>query len=344
MTDGPLRRRPTLEDVARASGVSRALVSIVIRRAPGASEATRERILRIASEIGYRPDARARQLAASSTRLIGVVFNVQHAFHADLLPGIYAAAEGVGYEVVLSGTTPGHDERRAIDTLLGYRCDALLLLGAESSERRIAEIAARLPVVIVGRRLATARTDALRTDDGSGMRLAVDHLVDLGHREIVHVDGGPGIKASDRRQGYRAAMRRAGLTDRIRIVRGGQTTEQGAAAAPRIQAIRPLPTAVVAFDDDCAFGLIDALRGMGISVPEALSVVGYDGSRFSRSPLSDLTTVGQDAAALASLAVSRAVARLEGYEGTDLDVVLQPRLLVRGTTAAPSTRGELLSG
>jgi DNA-binding LacI/PurR family transcriptional regulator len=340
MTDGPRPRRPTLEDVAKASGVSRALVSIVIRRAPGASEATRERVLRVAAEIGYRPDARARLLATSSTRLIGVVFNVQHAFHADLLPGIYAAAETVGYEVVLSGTTPDHDERRAIDTLLGYRCDALLILGAESSERRIAELATRLPVVVVGRRLSTAgtdaRVDALRTDDAAGMRLAVDHLAGLGHRDIVHVDGGPGIKASDRRRGFRAAMRRVGLAGRIRIVPGGQTTEHGATAGVRVRAMSPLPTAIVAFDDDCAFGLIDALRSGGIAVPDGVSVVGYDGSRFSRSPLSNLTTVGQDAAALASLAVTRAVARLEGYEGSDHDVVLQPRLLVRGTTAAPS--------
>ncbi|HET9522461.1 MAG TPA: LacI family DNA-binding transcriptional regulator [Candidatus Limnocylindrales bacterium] len=337
MTEPVRLRRPTLEDVAKASGVSRALVSIVIRRAPGASEATRERVLRVAAEIGYRPDARARLLATTSTRLIGVVFNVQHAFHADLLPGIYAAAETVGYEVVLSGTTPDHDERRAIDTLLGYRCDALLVLGAESSERRIADLATRLPVVVVGRRLAAARTDALRTDDAAGMRLAVEHLVGLGHEDIVHVDGGPGIKASDRRRGYRAAMRRAGLAGRIRIVAGGQTTEQGAAAGARVLALAEPPTAIVAFDDDCAFGLIDALRSGGIAVPVGISVVGYDGSRFSRSPLSNLTTVGQDATALASLAVTRAVARLEGYEGTDHDVVLQPRLLVRGTTAAPAT-------
>ena len=107
-----------------------------------------------------------------------------------------------------------------------------------------------------------------------------------------------------------------------------------------------LPTAIVAFDDDCAFGLIDALRSGGIAVPDRISVVGYDGSRFSRSPLSNLTTVGQDAAALASLAVSRAVARLDGYQGADRDVVLQPRLLVRGTTAPPpvgSAGGEPVS-
>jgi len=335
-------RRPTLEDVARAAGVSRALVSIVIRGAPGASDATRERVLGVAAEIGYRPDARARLLATSSTQLIGVVFNVQHAFHADLLAGIYAAAGLARYEVVLSGTTPAHDERRAIDALLGYRCDALLLLGPDGSGRRLAEIAARLPVVVVGRRVdavASIGADAIRTDDAAGMRLAVEHLVGLGHRDIVHVDGGSGVKALDRRRGYRAAMTRAGLADRIRIVRGGQTAEHGAAAGAVIRALPVLPTGIVAFDDDCAFGVVDALRTAGIAVPADVSVVGYDGSRFSRFPLSDLTTVGQDAAALASLAVTRAVARLGGYGGTDRDVVLAPTLLVRGSAAGPRRPG-----
>ena len=335
------RRRPTLEDVATASGVSRALVSIVIRGAPGASEATRERVLRVASDLGYRPDARARLLATTSTQLIGVVFNVQHAFHADLLAGIYATAERVGYEVVLSGTTPDHDERRAVETLLGYRCDALLLLGPDESEQRIADVAGRIPVVVVGRRATARLADVVRTDDAVGMRLAVDHLVGLGHRDIVHVDGGPGAKASDRRRGYRDAMTRAGLADHIRLITGGQTAEAGARAGQAVAALASRPTAVVAFDDDCAFGLIDSVQSAGIAVPRDLSVVGYDGSRFSRFPLSHLTTVGQDAAALASHGVRRAIARLQGYEGPDRDIVLLPTLLERGTSAPPrSIRGD----
>ncbi|HSW42097.1 MAG TPA: LacI family DNA-binding transcriptional regulator [Patescibacteria group bacterium] len=339
MTDARPPRRPTLEDVARRAGVSRALVSIVIRGAPGASSATRDRVLRIAAELGYRPDARARLLARRSNQLIGVVFNVQHAFHADLLAGIYVAADTVGYEIVLSGTTPAHDEQSSIDALLGYRCDALLLLGPEGSERRIAQLGTRLPVVVVGRRVAAAQVDRVHTDDAAGMCLAVEHLVALGHEDIVHVDGGPNAKAADRRRGYRAAMEAAGLAGRARVVPGGQTAELGAAAGALISSLDPLPSAAVAFDDDCAFGVTAALRAAGIAVPRDVSIVGYDGSRFSRFPLSDLTTVGQDAAAMASLAVARAVARLEGYEGTERDIVLAPTLLVRGSTARPRGAG-----
>jgi DNA-binding LacI/PurR family transcriptional regulator len=338
MTDEPKRhRRPTLEDVARAAGVSRALVSIVVREAPGASDETRRRVLRVAAELGYRPDARARLLARSRTQLIGVVFNIQHAFHADVLVGIYSAADEVGYEVVLSGTTPGHDERRAVEALLGYRCDALILLGPDAPDQQIADLAARLPVVVVGRRIAHGEVDAIRTDDMVGMRLAVNHLVRLGHRDIAHVDGGAGAKASDRRRGYRAAMAASGLRDRIRVIPGGQTSEAGVAAAAPLAALASRPSAVVAYDDDCASGLVDGLRIAGVDVPADVSVVGYDGSRLSRSSQNGLTTVAQDALALASIAVDRAVARLAGYAGSDRAVVLEPSLVVRRSTARLDT-------
>src|SRR4051812_36752381 len=107
-------RRPTLADVVAQAGVSTALVSIVMREAPGASATTRERVLAVADGLGYRPDIRAQLLRRSRSRLIGVVFGVQHAFHGDLVGGLYTAAERVGYELALSAVTPGRDEQRAV--------------------------------------------------------------------------------------------------------------------------------------------------------------------------------------------------------------------------------------
>ena len=111
-------RRPTLEDVAARAGVSRALVSIVIRDAPGASPATRERVRRAADELGYQPDARARLLSRGRSRLLGVVFGVQHAFHGDLVDGLYPAAGRAGYDIALSAVTPRRDEQDAVRSLL----------------------------------------------------------------------------------------------------------------------------------------------------------------------------------------------------------------------------------
>ena len=226
-------RRPTLADVAARAGVSTAAVSIVIRGVAGASPATRERVLAAAEELGYRPDARARLLRSGRSRLLGVVFGVQHAFHGDLVSGLYQAADRIGYELALSATTPARDERRAVGSLLQDRCEALLLLGPQLPTADLAELAARLPVVVVARAVRDRTVDVVRTADDEGLRQAVDHLAGLGHRRIAHIDGGRAPGAAERRRGYRQAMQRHGLAAEIRIVPGGLTEDDGAAAARR---------------------------------------------------------------------------------------------------------------
>jgi DNA-binding LacI/PurR family transcriptional regulator len=329
-------KRATIKDVARAAGVSPALVSIVFNDRPGASPETRERVRRAAETLGYRPDAHATLLRRRRARLLGVAFSVQSAFHGDLLPGIYAAAEAAGYEVSLSGRTGDRSEDRAVQALRTFRCDALLLLGSELTDGRIAELAAALPVVVVGRRLATPAADSVRTDDLAGLRLAVDYLAGLGHRRIAHVDGGDTVKAADRLAGYLAAMEARGLGGEVEVVPGGQTVEAGVEAGRRLLASAGHRTAVVAYDDDCAWGVMSVLDGSGITIPGDLSLVGFDGSRLSRlTPLSGLTTVRQDADALAALAVQRAVAWIEGGRAPEAETVLAPTLIVGRTTRAP---------
>jgi DNA-binding LacI/PurR family transcriptional regulator len=316
--------------------VSTALVSIVMRNAVGASDQTRERVKRIADELGYRPDAHATLLRRRRSRLLGVTFSVQSAFHGDLLPGIYAAAEATGYEVSLSGWTGERSEERAIEALLTFRCDGLVLLGSEVEEARLAGLATQMPVVVVGRRLEGTVADTVHTDDALGMRLAVDHLVGLGHRRITHVDGGPNVKSRDRVAGYTAAMAAHGLGDHVEIVPGGQTVEAGFEAGGRLLADPGVRTAVIAFDDDCAWGVMSVLETSGVTIPGDLSLVGYDGSRLSRlTPLPGLTTVRQDADALATLAVRRAVAWIEGGRLPSHEIVLPPSL-IEGRSTGPS--------
>jgi DNA-binding LacI/PurR family transcriptional regulator len=321
-----------LEDVAERAGVSRALVSIVVRGVPGASDATRQRVLQIAADLGYRPDSRARLLAGRRTRLIGVTLTLNHPFHADLAEGIYATAEPLGYEVVLSAITAHRGPSRAIDTLLDYRCEAAVLVGSVVREPGLSVLGERLPVVVVGQRARSDAVDVIRTADAAGMRLAVDHLVALGHHDIVHVDGGRGPGAADRRNGYRAAMRKHGLDDQVRIVPGGHSEEDGAAAGRELAADGP-PGAVLTYNDRCAVGLLDVFVRAGIDVPGDTSVVGYDDSQVARLPYLRLTTVSQDAAHVAELAVHRAVARLQHEEVAQRELVLTPHLVVRGTTA-----------
>ena len=327
-------RRARLADVAAESGVSPATVSLVLRGVAGPSEATRRRVLDVAAALGYRPDRTASSLARRRSGLLGVLLDVRNPFHAELVEEVDVAAQQVGYAVVLSTVTRARDESRAVETLLDFRCEALVLLGTEASTERLAELNASVPTIVVGRRLRPLVADVVRTADAAGVGRSVDHLVELGHRDVVYVDGGAGTIAADRRRGYRVAMRRRGLDDRGRVLPGGHTEVSGVRAAGTLLAAGDLPTAVMAFSDRVAIGVVDTLARAGVRVPEQVSVVGYDDSPQSQWAHVALTTVSQEAGLQSGHVVRLAVDRLEGRPGPQ-EVVLEPRLVVRSTTGPP---------
>jgi len=330
-------QRPRLEDVAARVGVSTASVSLVLRGAPGPSAATRERVLEAAAELGYRPDRTASLLARRRRHLLGVMLDVRNPFHAELVEEIHVEANRIGYEVVLSTLTRDRDEDRAIETLLDFRCEAVLLLGPDASAPALGKLSGQVPVVVIGRRVDDAGVDVVRTGDDAGVGEALSHLIELGHERIAFVDGGRGVVATARRSGYRAAMRRAGLVRWIRIIAGDHTEEGGSRAGRVLAAAPDRPTAVVASNDRCAVGLLDAFTRSGLAVPAEISVVGYDDSSLARLAHIDLTTVNQDAPAQARYAVAAAVSRLDEGRVERREVVLRPRLVVRGSTAPPAT-------
>ncbi len=331
-----MQRRPTLEDVATRAGVSRALVSIVMRDAPGASEQTRDRVRRAADALGYRPDRRARRLRQLRTKLIGVTFTAGQEFHADLVDGVYVAAEELGYDVVLSAITRHRDETRALRTLIDEQCEGLVLIGPDAPARRLVELAMRVPVVVLARRIRGV--DAVRSDDAAGALLGAEHLIELGHHRIVYLDGGRAPGAAERLRGCRRAADAAGVTFEVRP--GGLTEREGAAAATAMLAESELPTAIFAFNDRCALGVLDVLIRAGVSVPQQISVLGFDDSPLAGLAHVDLTTVRQDAMGLAAAAVRRLVGRLDDLDGACgvVDVVRDPTLVVRGSTGAPGDR------
>jgi len=336
-TTAGIGRRPRLEDVAARAGVSTASVSLVLRDAPGPSRATRERVARAAEELDYRPDRTASLLARRRTRLLGVVLDIRSPFHSELVADLHDASDIVGYDLVLSTITGTRTEQRAIETLLDSRCEALVLLGPEAPVSRLEVLANQVPVVVVGRRVSVPGVDVVRSADDHGVAAAVDHLVGLGHRRIAHVDGGRGTIATDRRNGYRRAMRRHGLEREVLVLPGDHTDAAGIHAVRRLLAGDALPTAVVTFNDQVAVGLLDGLARAGVEVPADVSVVGYDDSSLARMAHVDLTTVSQQPRQQAEDAVAAAVERLDGGRVEDRRVVLRPRLVVRGTTGPPAT-------
>ncbi|MFY0408439.1 LacI family DNA-binding transcriptional regulator [Solicola sp. PLA-1-18] len=322
----------TMEDVAREAGVSRALVSIVFRDVEGASAATRERVRAVADRLGYRPDQRARQLGRKRTRLVGVTYGVHRPFHGELVEALYAAAGPTGWDVLLSPVTDRRGEAEAVESLLDHRCEAVVLLGPALPPRALDALASRVPTVVVARAVSRPDVQVVRTDDATGARLATEHLLDLGHTSVALVDGGRAPGAAERRRGHRAAMKAAGFAEQL--LPGGPTEHDGELAAEALLAASPRPTAVLAFNDDCAVGLLNQVRRAGVSVPGDLSVVGYDDAQVAGLRAIDLTTVGQDPDALAHLAVTRAIALAEG-DPASTEQVVAPHLVVRSTTAPP---------
>jgi DNA-binding LacI/PurR family transcriptional regulator len=337
LTAGEPARRPRLGDVAAAAGVSPATVSLVLRGVAGPSAATRERVLEAAARLGYRPDRAASLLASRRSRLVGVVMEIANPFHAQLVEDVQEAADRRGYDLVLSAVTRGRDERRAVETLLDSRCEALILIGPQAPAEHLAELDRQLPVVAVGRPVPSAVVDVIRAADDEGVAQAVAYLAGLGHRHITYVDGGRGTIPTLRRRGYQQAMRAHGLADQVQVIRGGNTEDSGAAAAPVLGA-GPIPTAMLTFNDRAAMGLLDAFIRARIDVPGTVSVVGYDDSPFSRLAHVDLTTVSQNTPELTEHAMAAVVERLDGGRTGHREVVVRPKLKVRGTTGAPPGR------
>lgn len=332
MTDEqPRPRRVTLADVARQAGVSQALASIVMRDAPGASERSRRRVLAVAEQLGYRPDARARSLASLKPHLIGVLFGRAGRFHLELIDGLYTAADERGWDLVLSALTDRRDEKRALDSLHDFRFDALVMLGPPVADP---VLAGQVPLVVMGWHVDHPDVDVVRTSDEHGVALAVAHLVELGHRRIAHLQGGTGLVALARRDAYVQAMRAHGLGARVRVVPcEGEDQLDGQRATLALLARRSaLPTALVAFNDDIAAAAMTVLAQQGISVPGEVSVVGFDDSALARGPGIDLTSVQQLPREMARLAVERVVARCAGTAVPDREIVLRPELRVRGST------------
>jgi DNA-binding LacI/PurR family transcriptional regulator len=329
-------RRVRLDDVAAEVGLSTASVSLVLRGAPGPSAATRERVLAAAERLGYRPDRAASLLAAHRSRLIGVLLDVRSTFHAELVEDLHETVEQHGYDLVLSTITRTRGEQRAIETLLDSRCEALVLLGPEAPAKRLVALDRQVPVVTVSRRVDAPDVDVVRVSDDVGVGQAVEHLTGLGHRDIAYLDGGSGMIAAERRGGYRGAMRGAGLAEHARVLPGGPDEEAGMQVARALlDTGEPLPTAVVAFNDRSAVGMLDVFVRSGVDVPGQVSVVGYDDDLVARLAHVALTTVGQDTRKLTEHAIALLVERLDGTRTEHREVVLPPYLVVRGTTGPP---------
>lgn len=325
---GPVGRRPTMEDVARAAGVSRALVSIVYRGVEGASDQTRRKVLAAGEQIGYRRNSLASRLASKAVGSIGVLlFDMRNDLTADVFAGIQEEADGRGIGVVVGISDPtGERDARTVNELLDARVDALVMISSTMTGSQVRELGRSIPVVSVTRDIRGV--DSVVADEALAGRLMVGHLVARGHRRIAHL--APPWRPSDRVEAYQAAMREAGLDPWVETI--SYDFEDTRDVARGLLGRSRRPDAIYANNDNAAYAVLEAAADLGLQVPQDLAVVGFDNLRASALHSISLTSIDQRPQELGRIAVRTALAHAGDPGARPVRHVLSPELVVRGSS------------
>ena len=329
---------PTISDVALAAGVSRATVSRAFGRPGLLSQATVERVQKIATTLGYTPNQTARALSTGRhTNIAIVVPDVANPFFPPLIRAAQAGADVAGYSVFLGDSDEDAAREQTLVQRLALQVEGFILASSRMPDEQIQAVAARQPVVLVNR--DTSGMARVLIDTAAGIEAAVEHLFELGHTAVVYVSG-PAASWSDqeRRRAFRSATRRRGMT--ISSVAASRPTfEAGRKVTAEVLATGA--TGAITFDDLVAHGLLAGLLEAKISVPEQFSVIGCD-DVLGASTYPALTSVSARCEAAGQIAVELLINAMHGGQKSDVRCVLETRLVVRATTAVarkPGRRG-----
>jgi DNA-binding LacI/PurR family transcriptional regulator len=341
---------PTLQDVARRSGVSARAVSLVINGTSNktrtrVSDATRQRILEAARELDYHPNIAARSLRQRRIQMIGVLFGrvssavVSNPYASGVLQGVLAAASEADYDVALS-SKKWEDAESSAPRFRDGRVDGLIVVQPFTDGDMVPGLVERgLPVVVVSwREGLTPAVPSVDVDNAAGIRMAVRHLVALGHRRIAHIAGEANYASAYlRRQAFAEAMAEAGLpVPDGYIVQGSYRGGSAREAIEQVLSHPVRPTALVGANDGVAAAAMRAAQERGWRVPDDFSVVGFNDTSLAPYLQPPLTTLHEPLPEMGETALRLLVRVLEGEEVPTTPVRIPPRLVVRGSTAPPN--------
>lgn len=336
------RATPTIVDVAERAGVSKSLVSLVLRRSPSVSEAKRAAVLEAVVELGYRPNAIARSLVEQRSRILGILVNrLDNPFFTDVIDAFTESALDHGYGAfVTAGNDVARRDAAALEAMLQLRMDGVMLGATVLDDETLRRAALRVPIVMTGRSVPDSTIDAVVGDEEAAARLVVEHLVSLGHRHIAHITGGPQHPAMSggRLEAIHLAVERHGLSSTFRVVPGEFSEMGGIGGLGRLLASGTTPTAIIAPNDLAAVGVRKAAGSHGLRVPEDLSVVGYDDTYLAALGFVDLTSVRWNCREVGRLAFELLVSRRGEDPGPGRIRITKPTISIRGSTAPPGRR------
>jgi LacI family transcriptional regulator len=340
--DQKFRGRATIRDIADLAGVSIATVSRVLNDRPDVAPGMRESVMQVVREHGFSTNRGARALSSGRSGFIGVTLPlVNDAYFGPILSGAAEALYEGDMRIVLCPTMHQHDrEVGLLERLMRGTTDgAILMLPEESGDELELLQSQGFPFVVVDpRERPPEGIPCVSAMHAAGATQATEHLLRLGHRRIGAITGSPGWYAMEERlSGFRGALAAAGiLADPELIEYSDWQIEPGMEAAERLLSREDPPTAIFAFNDNIAIGVLHAARKVGLSVPGDLSVVGFDDTAQATIVMPALTTVRQPLAELGRTGVSLLTRLLEGQRIDALRMELSTRLVVRETTAPPN--------
>ena len=312
-------------------------VSHVVNRTRPVSDAARLRVEAAIAELGYFPSAAARALKTGHTRILGVIVpNITNPFFSELMRGIEDACERSGYSVFLCNGDDDRDRQgRSLDTLLERRVDGVILATptgpASALAKRLA--ATRLRTAVVDRSLPGLAADRVRIDHQAGARLAVEHLLQLGHTRIACISGPANFEVSRARvTGWRKALARAGIEPSADWLLEGDFQAATGHELTRRLLERGEVTAIFASNDLLAIGALRAAAESGMAVPRALSIIGFDGIEMGAYTYPALTTVGYPIRSIGETAANVLIERIAGGHDKTCEVVVTPRVIQREST------------
>ncbi len=330
----------TLESIAQAAGVSKATVSLALNGKPGVSPRTRQRILEIAKQLNYQPNASAKGLAKQKTETVGVIVpDISTPFYAELVRGVEGEVSTYGYYLILC-TTTGKPSREELYFQLfqTQRVDGIIIMTPRGDDRVIHQIHAEgFPIVVVDRDVAIGDDIVeVLVDNFHGSIAAMEHLLNLGYKKIGFINGVPTLPASQERlRGYRLALQEHDITPRDEWLCTANFREDGGYhCMQRLLSADPSLDAVFVASDLMALGAIKALREEGKRVPDDIAIVGFDDIPLAPTFDPPLTTVRQPMAKMGAMAARLLFQLINGEELLERKVILQTELVVRASCGA----------
>jgi len=329
------KKAPTIKEIAKIANVSPMTVSRAVNNSHNVREATREKILKIASRLGYRPNRIARSLVSKKSNLISlVVANISNPFFAEISRGIEDKAREKGYHVIFSSTDDNSKNLEScVRIMREMGVDGFIIAAVSLNEPIVDELVDQdFPVVLVNRRVKKNNVNYVVVDNQKGAHLAVEHLINNGYKKIGIITGKSSVSTSrERLRGYRNVLSAHGLKFKKEYSSQGPfTQEHGKKAARKMLALKNRPEAIFAASDNLAWGVMDAAGELGLKIPEDLAIVGFDDTNFSANSNIRLTTVSQRKYEMGERGVQTLIDLIESQQSDFINkIVLEPRLIIR---------------